>query len=161
REGEAADDGEREGALHLASGAEAKGKGQQAEEGAEGGHKDRAQPHASGVANRRLERESLVAHPQPREVEEDDPILDDEAYKEDQSHERRNVEGGAGEEEGRHRADEREGRGEEHHRGLDERLELDDHHANDARGGEGEDEEEGAEGLLLTGVLPAELHADP
>src|SRR2546430_9644286 len=112
------------------------------------------------LPERDLERYVLGLHPEPREIEQDDPVLDDQPDEQDQAHKRRDVERGARDEEERHRADKREGRGEEHHERLYEGRELHHHHGDHARRGEAEHQQEGPKRGPLARILAAEFDAD-
>ena len=97
----------------------------------------------------------------PREVQQNDAILDNEANEQDQSHEARYIERRARDEQQHHRSDKRERCGEQDHQRLDEGLKLQDHHRDDARGSEAEHEQQRAKCILLAGVLAPDLDADP
>src|SRR5207249_4754076 len=88
---ESADHGEGERSLQLAPRPDAEGEGEQAEQGAQRRHQNRAEAHTRGLPDRDLERYVRGLHPEPREIEQDDPVLDDQPDQQDQAHERRDV----------------------------------------------------------------------
>src|SRR6266568_2985114 len=69
--GQPADHGEGERSLQLAPRPDAEGEGEQAEQGAQRRHQNRAKAHARGLPERDLERYVLGLHPEPREIEQD------------------------------------------------------------------------------------------
>ncbi len=142
--------------MQLAPRPDAEGEGEQAEQGAQRRHQNRAEPHARGFPDGDLERYVLGLHPQPREIEQNDPVLHDEADQQDQAHERGDVQSRAGHEQEPQRADERDGRHEQDDQRLDKRLELHHHHRAHTGDGKAEHEQQGAEGFLLARVLTSE-----
>ena len=81
-EEEAADDGDTEGLAGAGGGAEREGYGENAEDGGEAGHQDRAEAGDRGFEDRLNFREALFL-PLVRELDDEDAVLGDEADEHD------------------------------------------------------------------------------
>ena len=97
----------------------------------------------------------------PREIEQDNAILHHEPHEQNQSHEARDVQRCLGHNQNGQRPNKRERRGEQHHQRLHKTPELQHHHGHHTHGRECEHDQQGAEGPLLTGIAPPQLHTDP
>ena len=157
---EPADHRERQRLLHVAARADAERERQQPEQRAQRRHENRTQADARRFEQRRLERQPsfrircrvkssrmmpfFTIRPTSRISPMNDDTLSGVPVIEQQPD----------------RADERQRRGEQHHERLDERLELNHHHADHARRGEREHEQQRVERRLLARRLAADLDAD-
>ncbi len=84
--------------MQLAPRPDAQREREQSEQRAQRRHQDGAEPDPGGFADRRLQRHARFPHPQPGEVEQDDPVLHDQPDEQDEPHEGGDVQRRAGHE---------------------------------------------------------------
>ena len=142
--------------MQLGAGPEAECEGQQSEERAEGRHQNRPQPDASGVRDRRLERLALFVQMFGK-IEQHDAVFDHKADQKNQAHRGRHVQIGAGENQERERAAQRQRRGNQNQRRGDERAELHDEHRKHQKGADAKHHQQLAKRLPLRFVLTADF----
>ena len=110
------------------------------------------------LANRDFQLHAARLHHVARKVQENDAVLHDQTHEQDQSHERRHVEGVFVINSSPTAPTKESWSCDQNDERLDEGLELQHHHGHHARRSQRENEQQRAEGFLLARVLTANLH---